>query len=156
MTNMPHKINHSSTCDHILKKINALGGGKTLRSITSLSLLILASAFAPITSSFAYTELENGKPFINGPLTGSTTNEGVEISNGSTTFSDVKVVITENTSGTQNRTTTALNVEGGNTISVSGNFSVINTVPFEGRNQYWGLANNNNALYVQGGLYPDI
>lgn len=148
---MPHKINHSSTCDHIQKKINTRGGGRTLRSITSLSLLTLAAAFAPITSTFAYTELENGKPFINGPLTGGTTNEGVEISNGSSTFSDVKVVITENTSGTQNRTTTALNVEGGNTISVSGNFSVINTVPFEGRNQYWGLANNNNALYVQGG-----
>lgn len=159
MTNMPHKINHSSTCDHMQKKINTRGGGRTLRSITSLSLLTLAAAFAPITSTFAYTELENGVPFINKPLTGPGS-EGAEISIGDTTFDDVKVAITENTSGTQSRTTTALNVESEKTISVSGSFSVINTISFEGRFENQEIfeipiqitfANNNNALYVQGG-----
>ena len=130
MTNMPHKINHSSTCDHMQKKLILGEGGRTLRSITSLSLLTLAAAFAPITSTFAYTELKNGVPFINKPLTGPGS-EGAEISIGDTTFDDVKVAITLNTSGTQSRTTTALNVESEKTISVSGSFSVINTMSFE-------------------------
>ena len=145
MTNMPHKINHSSTCDHIQKKIPG-GGGRTLRSITSLSLLTLAAAFAPITSTFAYTELENGKPFINGPLTGWGC-EGVMISAGGTTFDDVKVAITDNSSNTSNATTTALNIQHGKETTITGNFSVINTVPLEGRSDN----PNNNAVFVQGG-----
>lgn len=143
---MPHKINHSSTCDHIQKKINTRGGGRTLRSITSLSLLTLAAAFAPITSTFAYFELVNGKPFINEPLDGWGC-EGVMISAGGTTFDDVKVAITDNRSHTSNETTTALNVQHGKETTITGNFSVINTVPLEGR----GGNANNNAVFVQGG-----
>lgn len=109
-------------------------------------MLTLAAAFAPITSTFAYTELENGKPFINGPLTGWGC-EGVMISAGGTTFDDVKVAITDNSSNTSNETTTALNVQHGKETTITGNFSVINTVPLEGR----GGNANNNAVFVQGG-----
>lgn len=107
-------------------------------------MLTLAAAFAPITSTFAYTELENGVPFINKPLTGPGS-EGAEISIGDTTFDDVKVATITNTSG--ERTTTALNVKHGQTTTISGNFSVINAVSLDGRD----FIANNNALFVQGG-----
>ena len=69
------------------------------------------------------------------------------ISAGGTTFDDVKVAITDNSSNTSNETTTALNVQHGNETTITGNFSVINTVPLEGR----GGNANNNAVFVQGG-----
>ncbi len=69
------------------------------------------------------------------------------ISAGGTTFDDVKVAITDNRSHTSNETTTALNVQHGKETTITGNFSVINTVPLEGR----GDNANNNAVFVQGG-----
>lgn len=69
------------------------------------------------------------------------------ISAGGTTFDDVKVAITDNRSHTSNETTTALNVQHGKETTITGNFSVINTVPLEGR----GGNANNNAVFVQGG-----
>lgn len=69
------------------------------------------------------------------------------ISAGGTTFDDVKVAITDNSSNTSNATTTALNIQHGKETTITGNFSVINTVPLEGRSDN----PNNNAVFVQGG-----
>lgn len=69
------------------------------------------------------------------------------ISAGGTTFDDVKVAITDNSSNTSNETTTALNIQHGKETTITGNFSVINTVPLEGRSGN----PNNNAVFVQGG-----
>ena len=145
MTNMPHKINHSSKYDHILENINAREGA--LNSLVSLGILTLTAIIAPVSSTYAYTELENGKEYIDIDLTGGTSSEGVMISAGGTTFDDVKVAITDNRSHTSNETTTALNVQHGKETTITGNFSVINTVPLEGR----GGNANNNAVFVQGG-----
>lgn len=69
------------------------------------------------------------------------------ISAGGTTFDDVKVAITDNSSNTSNETTTALNIQHGKETTITGNFSVINTVPLGGRSGN----PNNNAVFVQGG-----
>lgn len=142
---MPHKINHSSKYDHILENINAREGA--LNSLLSLGILTLTAIIAPVSSTYAYTELENGKEYIDIDLTGGTSSEGVSINDSNIRYDSVKVVIRENKPNTINTTTTALNVQHGKETTITGNFSVINTVPLKGR----GSNANNNAVFVQGG-----
>lgn len=112
--------------------------------------LLLTAAIAPFSVAQAYTPLEDGTPVTT--IGGRLGNEGAAIDKAGSSFRDVQVVITANNSNTTDRTTTALNVShSSGTSTISGNFTVINTVPFEGRGSgLEALAKNNNALYVQG------
>lgn len=135
------------------------GGDKPLISGICSALLALVATLTPISATQAgFTPVEDGVLINKFDFLG----QGGEFIAGQS-YSDVKIVLTKDSGSTSNRTSTALIVNHNGTNTVSGYFSVINTIPLNGRGEYdLGILgtirlSNNNGVYVQGGstLYFD-